>query len=37
MIAMLEGAVFENEAVNEREAALLILESDALIASVSLW
>jgi hypothetical protein len=37
MIGMLEGAVFENKAVNEREAALLILESDALIASTSIW
>jgi hypothetical protein len=37
MIAMLEGAVFENKVVNEREASLLILESDALIASTSIW
>jgi hypothetical protein len=37
MITLLEGAVFENKAVNEREAALLILESDALIASTSIW
>jgi hypothetical protein len=37
MITLLEGAVFENKAVNEREAALLILEADALIASTSIW
>lgn len=37
MIILLEGAVFENKAVNEREAALLILEADALIASTAVW
>jgi hypothetical protein len=37
MITLLEGAVFDNKAVNEREAALLILEADALIASTSIW
>ena len=37
MIALLEGAVFDNKVVNEREASLLILESDALIASTSIW